>query len=265
MSLLVTSCASIGNYFTKKSCKSANWFEEGKSIALSGQRVDSSKKYNQCKSKGFFVNHADVDMGFKAGVKIYCSPNEAYKRGRNAKPNPSVKDFCEPNLVNKILSQYQRGVNDFCQKSAAYKYAVAGKVYPVGFCPQKLERNFLTGYNKGRITFLKSEVIKSESRYKSIDTDIARLQQKKNEYVRDMAYLPRNSTASKSTSYNAETGEYETRTFYNDGAGDRYNELDGKVKSLEREINDLVDEKGTLNKNTAKYKQEIMTLENQVL
>lgn len=257
----------MGNYFTKKSCKNANWFEEGKSTALQGNRIDSNKRYNKCKTKGFYVGHADIDTGFKAGVAIYCDPKEAYKRGRNAKPNRSVKDFCEPNAVKKILTEYKRGVNDFCQKSAAYTFAVEGNKYPTGFCPDILEKGFLAGYNKGRITFLKSAVIKNEARLPSIETSIRRLEREKSDYIREMAYLPRNKTVANKTVYNPETGQYEVSSIATDDSATtrRYNELDEKVKDIEDDIDDLVEERGTLSSSNARYKQEIMTLENQIL
>ena len=255
------------SYFTEKSCQNANWFEAGKAIALKGERIDSDKKYNKCKSKGFYVNHADLDTGFKAGVAIYCDPKEAYKRGRSAQPNRSVKDFCEPNAVRKILAEYNRGVNDFCQKSAAYTYAVEGKSYPTGFCPANLEKGFLSSYNKGRMVYLKSAIIKNEARLPSIDTEIQGLEQRKNNYIREMAYLPRDSTVAKNSTYNAETGTRESSSIYinQSASSSRYNELDRLVKSIEGKISTLNQEKSSLASKNARYKQEIMTLENQIL
>ncbi len=267
LSTVFLSGCGISSYFTKKSCTNTNWFEAGKKTALSAQRIDSNHMYNKCKSKGYFVNDADIDRGFKAGVAIYCDPQEAYTRGRNAKPNRAVKDFCEPNAVRQILSEYNRGVKDFCQKSAGYQFATEGNEYPTGFCPQSLEKRFLSGYNKGRITYLKSAIIENESRFYSIDSEISELEGEKSDHLREMAYLPRQAQYVKKSVYNTETGQYETITVANENnaATERYQDLDDKVKRIESKVRSLKSDKNKINQNNAHYKKEIMRLENQTL
>ncbi len=158
LALITSSCAS---YFKRKACESTNWFEHGKNVALSGKWLNADSHLAECRQVEAQISESQVDQGFKNGLQIYCSPDEAYRVGKLG--DIYSNDLCEGPQSSVLRQRYKKGIQDYCAKSNGYDAGSSGKKYQ-NVCPSELEPAFLGEYKKGRKKYLQSALeIKAQS------------------------------------------------------------------------------------------------------
>ena len=149
------SLASCASYFKRKECEQVNWFEHGKKVALSGSWLNSDPLLNECRKAEAEISETQVDLGFKNGVSVYCTPSRAEMIGKSG--DLYSRDICEGPSINSLLAAFKKGQNDYCLKSNGYNAGVSGKKYQ-NVCSADQEKGFLPEYRKGRKSFLKTRV-----------------------------------------------------------------------------------------------------------
>ena len=77
---LTVSCSML-----KRQCEKTNWFEYGKSVALTGKRLSADDFYNKCIEKEAEINEVSADHGFKQGMDEYCGKSAPYDYGKLGK------------------------------------------------------------------------------------------------------------------------------------------------------------------------------------
>lgn len=152
LALILTSCAS---YMKRKQCENTNWFEHGKKVALSGKWLNSDSHLMECRKVEASIAESQVDLGFKNGLQIYCSPAEAYNVGKSG--TPYSNDLCEGPLSTTLRQRHQKGIEDYCAKSNGYNAGSSGIKYQ-NVCPANLEAAFLVEYKKGRKKYVTAAI-----------------------------------------------------------------------------------------------------------
>ncbi len=169
MVLILISMSSCSNYFTRKKCEKKNWFDYGQSVALKGQRLGSDKFYLDCKKAEAEFDEMSADQGFKKGMNIYCAKDAPYNYGKQGKLYNF--DFCDFTYISKMKAAHVKGLRVYCRSSNGFPEGIKGKPYNE-LCPEDLEAKFLIGFNKGRIKFLRSEIVKHSQEISDIEGDL---------------------------------------------------------------------------------------------
>lgn len=150
--LTLASCAS---YLKRQECEKTNWFEHGKQVAMRGAWLNADPLLNECRKVEAEISETQVDLGFKNGVSVYCTPARAEMIGKNG--DLYSRDICEGPSINSILAAYKKGQTDYCQKSNGYNAGVSGKKYQ-NVCTADQEKTFMPEYRKGRKSYLTTRV-----------------------------------------------------------------------------------------------------------
>lgn len=175
--LLFSSCASS----LKKKCESTNWFSHGEQIAKTGQRVNSDPYLQQCEREEALVDHAALSNGFKKGLDEYCTPDFAYRVGKEGEF--LGHEMCPVSVENTMKQKHTEGVTEYCQVGNGVTAGSTGKKYNL-ICPKSLESAFLPEFNKGRKKYLLAQVTEKELEARDLDREIADLEYRK----RDIQY-----------------------------------------------------------------------------
>jgi hypothetical protein len=153
----------------KSKCKKTNWYQHGKSIALSGESVNSDFFAKQCERKKVYVDYTSRNQGFKEGLSSYCSSETVYEMGRlgntlNIRP-------CEKNSRTELKKMYSKGLQVFCQPSSGYRQGFEGRGLNLN-CPDNLAGGFAKEYNRGRLVYLSEFINKTEKELISLNSQI---------------------------------------------------------------------------------------------
>jgi len=234
---LFSGCTS---YFKRKSCEKKNWYEHGYGIAMSGKRLTGDPEYNACVKVDAEISHSEVDLGWKAGRKKYCSVDGAYKKGQDGQKYSF--DYCDAAKGAKTRGAYEKGLSEFCRPSKAYSFAARGGVY-LNVCSPEKEKPWMPEYKRGRVVFLKGEIQNKREVISQINLEITDLSRERRDIMGQLASLPTSRTYTTEKKYDPVTKTYRTqrKVSENDAvATERKNlnwELDGvarRVKSARK-------------------------------
>jgi hypothetical protein len=177
--LLLTACTSA----LKKRCESTNWFEYGETVAKRGQRTSSDSFVLDCEKEEAKVDHSSLSQGFQKGLDEYCTPDFAYRMGRQGEFLSN--DMCSGAMELMMKPKHDQGVRDYCQASNAEAAGATGKKYNQ-ICPKELEAAFLPGFNQGRKKYLTGLITRKEGEVQDLDREISGIEKRKGEARQDI-------------------------------------------------------------------------------
>ncbi len=109
LSAFLLSCST----YSKSQCENFDWQEEGHSFALKGktQKMGLSHFNRACQRKhGIQPNLKQFKVGHKAGVKDFCTPENALGYGLEG---GEYHGLCKGKNEKKLLKTYVKGVHVF--------------------------------------------------------------------------------------------------------------------------------------------------------
>lgn len=189
-SLNLVACSS---WFKKRECNKTNWFTYGEQVAMSGRRLDADGFIGECRKVEADVSDAQLDRGFKKGMKMYCQPQTAYETGRRGKK--LSKDLCDGPGWRKLAAKHMDGVKEYCNPNNGKGAGATGVKYNY-ICPKSMERAFLSEFNKGRKNFLEAEASILNDEIKALDLEITELKRDGRELRSQQANLSRGGSIS---------------------------------------------------------------------
>jgi hypothetical protein len=108
LSLLILSLAGC---FGKKEldCASINWTQKGLEDGKNGFDEDKALKLKKkCESQGVVASVVDYKQGWLVGIETHCSPQNAFKLGKNG--NKALKkDNCPVEFKTNFAESFKRG------------------------------------------------------------------------------------------------------------------------------------------------------------
>ena len=193
------------SYFVRKECEKTDWFEYGKGVAMSGNRMSGNSYVRKCEDASTNINYTALDQGFKKGMSDYCRPEIVFATGR--KGEFFAPDMCDGENVRFLKSQHQKGVSGFCQKENGEAAGASGKPYNQ-ICPKDLETAFLPEFRKGRKKYLEGAVHESQVQIDEIQNDMNRLQSQKQMIMMEVMTLSNAPRIRYETQYDSATQSY---------------------------------------------------------
>ncbi len=105
--LLQLSCASM----SKEECQMGDWAGYGNRDATKGESTDRFMTHSEaCMKHGISGNKEQYMTGFKAGLKDFCAPENAYQYGLGG---GKYKNTCPPGEHTKFMTNYKKGKEIF--------------------------------------------------------------------------------------------------------------------------------------------------------
>jgi hypothetical protein len=249
------------SYFARKKCEEVNWHQYGYDLAMKSKRPASDNYIKKCEEVEALIRHDQLSVGFKEGMAKFCTPDTAYKNGRDGAA--FVITICdEPGLAKKLKGAHKKGRNDMCENDG-YKFGKAGKIYD-NHCSPKLEQNFLKEYAKGRVVYLQEQIISADATVDNLNEEVFELQREQSRVQTDMHMLRPSNKVEITKKYDAERKIFiENRIEVED------TEYKRKMESLKRRYESLTDKisskrrKGLeLRKQSRQHRHEISVLQN---
>lgn len=154
----------------KKDCESTNWFKYGEEVALRGDWLSSDAKLLACRKEEAEISESQADLGFKSGRQKYCTGTNSYLVGKSG--DAFSKDLCDTPALKSIVSDYNKGLRDYCSKANGFNAGSSGKKYK-NLCPADLEAGFLPEYKKGRLKYVEAQIKNLENRQRDLQLAIA--------------------------------------------------------------------------------------------
>ena len=107
LALFQLSCASM----SKEECQMGNWSDYGHRDATKGESADRFMTHSEaCMKHGITGNKEQYMTGFTAGLKDFCTPDNAYQYGLNG---GNYKNTCPPGMHTKFMTNYKKGKEIF--------------------------------------------------------------------------------------------------------------------------------------------------------
>ena len=252
----LTGCA---NYFKRKSCEKINWHEHGYKVAMQGKRLTGDETYNSCVKVEAEMSHSEADVGFKAGMKKYCTVENALKNGKEGALQNF--DFCGVSKTSKMAQAHKKGVVHFCRKANGYSFGAKGGVYN-NICPKKMERAWLPEYHRGRRAFLKDQIAAKEQSISHIEDEISDFERERRSINNQIVLLPRGKKVTSERQYNPDTKTYKEETVVteDDETRRRREDLEYQLRQVTKEINEARDKQKKLRGEIRSMKTEIRSL-----
>ena len=179
----VIGCASA----EKKACETQDWFEFGKSSALEGSTPESSPFIKACQGHGIAVDSPRMVEGFKVGLKGLCLPKTFEMAAAVGEPKPA--GLCPPESLKALEDAKALGLKKHCTQMGAFTRGKSGKPNPM-VCSEKQQKSYADFYARGRVAYLKGEVLKIDRRgieisrrLKVIEEDLIKHESKKARYA----------------------------------------------------------------------------------
>lgn len=245
---LLVGCSSA----LKKRCESTNWFDYGKSVALSGRRLDSDDLARNCQKEDVPVDHAALDMGFKAGMSNYCQPETVYANGRQGVDfNPGL---CDGSNVGVLKNWHVKGLREYCLPDNGYRVGAQGKELRK-VCPPDLAPAFERKHSQGRVVYL-NEMAKQK------EQEVQLLNQQQRDYSTDLfrkeALLAALPFVAEPESTNGKPPEQLTNR--QRGILRQRESLAREISSLQRKIEELRNQQRTTQQQISEYRSEATAL-----
>lgn len=204
--LSLTSCAS---YFVRKECEKVNWFDHGKSVAMSGRRLTGDELVRKCEEAEANVDGVAIDRGFKTGMAEYCQPETVFQTGKKGEFfNVEMCDGEQPRLLQK---RHADGVKAFCAKTNGFAAGATGKKYN-NICPDELEAAFMPEFNRGRKSFLNASILANETRIDEIESASRRLESERMTLMGRLQMLGDGKIITREVRHDAATGTLREET-----------------------------------------------------
>lgn len=254
--------ASIGcSSALKKECESKNWFEHGKSVAMSGKRLNEDSFVKSCEKEGVEVNSAQVDLGFKAGMSQYCLPDTVFQTGKNG--DFFNTDLCDPSHERSLKARHAEGVVAFCDPSNGQSVGSSGRVYNK-ICPTNMEQKFLKEFNKGRKIYLSNAMSGKEQEILQIEQQIHSYESEKNRLTMEMATMPSGEIITQESVYDPVTNSYKQqfKKTQDATAQQKRDNLKYEISNMNRNIEASRAKQLGLRQEITKLKTEKETLDN---
>jgi predicted nucleic acid-binding Zn-ribbon protein len=137
----------------------------------------------QCRKEEANIDHAALSNGFHKGMEEYCTPDFAYRLGRQAELLSN--DMCSDSMLIKMKQRHAEGVKDYCQPSNGEPAGASGKKYNQ-ICPREMETAFLPEFNKGRKKYLTGLIARRESEIHDLERDVTNLERRKDDLRHDL-------------------------------------------------------------------------------
>jgi hypothetical protein len=166
LSTLFVGCASR----LKQDCEATNWFKHGEEVALRGEWLSTDAKLLSCRKEEAEISESQADLGFKSGRQKYCTGSNSYLVGKSG--DPFSKDMCDTPSLKTIVSDYNKGLRDYCSKANGFNAGSSGKKYK-NLCPADLETTFLPEYKKGRLKYVEAQIKNLEYRQRDLQMAIS--------------------------------------------------------------------------------------------
>jgi hypothetical protein len=247
---LCTSCASA----LKKQCESTNWFEYGESVAKKGQRAGSDSFVLQCRQEEANIDHAALSNGFRKGLDEYCTPDFAYRLGRQGEF--LAQDMCSGELEIRMKPKHTAGVKDYCQAGNGEAAGSTGKKYNQ-ICPRELEEAFLPQFNKGRRKYLDGLIVRRQAELQDLDKDLQALDRRRTELRQDLRRAESDRTSL------AALAPTERGKKLLDETDRRIRDLQGDLRRLDYELNGKEAQKKRLREELHSAQGELPTVSGQ--
>jgi hypothetical protein len=254
--LTLSSCAS---YFTRKECERTDWFEFGKSVAMSGNRLSGNSFVRRCEDAEANINHTALDQGFKKGMATYCQPDTVLalgKRGEFFAP-----DMCDGENPRLLKQRHEQGVAIYCQKSNGQAAGATGKQYNQ-ICPKELEEAFLVEFNKGRKKYLLANVQQAESEIDDIDRQIRDLERRRTNLGYDLNTIGDGKIIRREMKYDPVAGTHREEVSVQDDpeVKSRRERILSDMRSLDQQIDGRRGRQQELRRKIRELNAEILTL-----
>lgn len=176
--LLLAGCAGM---FADQECRDGKWHDVGYRDGADGRNALSYWKAN-CEAHGLAVDAPAYERGYKDGVAGgYCNPEKAFKEGRSgrsfdtqlcggrndlrARHEAGLREYCTPQEAYELGGRadkyefdrcgkagadlkraYQDGVtNVYCRPADAYRAGRSDEKFQLSLCPPNSESAYRTG------------------------------------------------------------------------------------------------------------------------
>lgn len=94
---------------SEEACRIGDWGSIGLADGKKGRSTDILSKYAEtCAEFGVTPNQSTYLAARQAGLKFYCTPDNAYQLGRNGS---RINPVCEPQVQAAMRPAYDRGAN----------------------------------------------------------------------------------------------------------------------------------------------------------
>ena len=252
----LTSCTS---YFIRKDCEKTDWFEFGKGVAMSGNRLSGNGTVRRCEEAESNINYTALDQGFKKGMADYCRADTVFATGRRGEF--FSPDMCDGENIRLLKSQHQKGVTGYCQKSNGVSAGATGKKYNQ-ICPKELEDDFLAEFNKGRKRFLAASIQQTQSEIDDVEGEIHSLQNRKQSYITELSTVGTGQVIRREMKYDPMTRSYreETSVQEDPGSKDRRDRLTTDMRGVDRSIEGKREQQQELRRKIRELNAELQTL-----
>lgn len=108
---LLTGCSSL----SKEDCSNKNWFNLGKSDAISGEVEPKIDDYRRdCSEYGLQIRSMDYLKGYEVGLKKYCTYHNGLSRGEDGEDSHSLCEEANPEYKKGYLT----GLREFKKKES---------------------------------------------------------------------------------------------------------------------------------------------------
>ena len=253
------SLAGCASYFKRKECEKTNWYQHGHNVAMTGKRLDADDFVKQCQKVEADVSFTELDTGFKAGMSKYCTGDNVFQVGKAGKP--FSYDMCDGESEKKMRAQYTKGLQIFCTPSNGYRFGTTGGIYQ-NVCPSGGEEAWLSEYRKGRKIYLNAAIGEKEREAQRLNSELARLESRRQMLSHQQATLNRATTKSKKRVLDMRTGTYQEQSSEatDEDSKRRADELSHQITSLNHEINQTRKKYEDLNSEVSKMRTEMATL-----
>lgn len=239
-------------------CEKTNWFEYSQSLAFQGKYLEEDGFIKDCKGVER-VSAQQLDVGFKLGREKMCQYDEIFQRGR--KGIPVFFKFCDGLEMNTMLSQFSKGLKEFCTADNGYTYGKSGSVYQK-VCDKDQEVQFLPRYKLGRkeylisyVALLEAESLKMGDLLSSLSASERRLS---NEYVN----LPSPQECTSKSVYDEATKSTSTQTVCEESwyIKRQRNSLSSSLSEVRNQLDDVRRKIGNAASERLKAKKELESL-----
>lgn len=148
--LLTTACSTFfmsdEEQKMMNTCKAGNWQEVGKSRGKEGDENNFSSLEKGCAQHKVKPNKEEFEKGYKAGLALYCSPQNAHHLGSLGL---SLKNNCPMKMQDSLEQSHNEGLKKYCTRSNGYSLGESGKEINKN-CSKDLESDFFEGYVQGK-------------------------------------------------------------------------------------------------------------------
>lgn len=195
LTLLLAGCATK---LSEENCASMNWYQKGYDLGVQGRNYSNLKQEReQCARYEISVDDDRYQAGWRAGTRVYCTPQQGYQLGANGQGMPNV---CPEDLRTRFENAWHEGIRHYCVPENAYALGVEGKANP-HFCPPDLGATFDSAYKRGhRIYTLVSQM---EGELRDLQSEISRTKSKMNKHKHTLKNYQNEYTAIQARSTNS--------------------------------------------------------------